>query len=114
MKLALLLITSLMLAGCGMYSGGSFLYQPRAITSFTDPEFSGRPFKRLAVLADTSDLGWRHDLEDALVRSLRSRDLGAVESHTVIPPTRGWTEAQRREALAGKGLDAYLRLVVDT
>jgi hypothetical protein len=110
----LLLAATALLAGCGMYSGGSIIYQPSAITSFKDPEFTGRTFRHLAVLADTNDLGWRHALEAAMVRSLRSRSLSAVESHTVIPPTRSWTEGQQREALAGKGVDAYLRLVVDT
>jgi hypothetical protein len=110
-----LLLASVMLSGCSfMYSRGSAPYVPPSIASFKDPEFTGRAFKHLAVLADTGDLGWRHNLEGAMVRALRSRDLDAVESHTVIPPTRSWTEAQQRQALAGKGVDAYLRLVVDT
>jgi hypothetical protein len=114
MKIVATLLLLIPLAGCGLYSGGSYLYQPTSITSFKDPEFTGRTFRHLAVLADTSDLRWRHDLEAQMARSLRSRSLDAVESNIVIPPTRTWTEAQQRQALAGKGVDAYLRLVVDT
>jgi hypothetical protein len=114
MKTIATLLLLLPLAGCAMYSGGTFRYQPTSITSFRDPEFSGRAFGSLAVLADTADLTWRHNLEQSLVRSLHSRNLNAVESYTVIPPTRSWSPAQQQQALAGKGVDAYLRLVVDT
>lgn len=110
----LLALAPIMLGGCAFLKMPVGSYEPAKITSFKDPDFSSASFRRIAVIVDTTELAWRRDLEDAMSRSLRSRHVDGIASYIVIPPTRHWDETQQRQALAGKGLDAYLRLIVDS
>lgn len=82
----------------------------RYLTSFTDPDFLGRSFTRLAVHYDTDNFGYRKAVEEEIVRALRKRGVYAVESSTVIAPTRSWDSANVADALRRNHFDGYVRI----
>jgi hypothetical protein len=85
-----------------------------AITSFKDPAYAGAEFKRIAIIADLSDLEWRKRLESRMTESFKEWGIMAVESNMLIPPTRQWSPEERLNVLAKNGVDGYLSVTVDT
>ena len=112
LNLALYTLIALFVGGCfsGYYIPRP---QPPKITAFKDPAFSGVSYARLAIVVDTSDLEWRHELETKLAEDLRREGFQSVEGFSVFPPTRPWRESEKVETLALNGVDGYLRLIVD-
>jgi hypothetical protein len=97
--------------GCITWPTGS-PYVPATITSFVDPAFRGHIFRRIAVIADTSDLEWRLKLEKQLAGANREKGVNGIEGATIISPTRQWSDAARHDALVANGIDAYLALEI--
>ncbi|MBS1910769.1 MAG: hypothetical protein JST22_02165 [Bacteroidetes bacterium] len=106
----LALLFAPIMIGCGYTQ--DVVRPPAPITSFKDPDFAGTAFRQVAVFVDTADLEWRHTLESQMVVAMRNRGMNAIESFRITPPTRSWTEADVRAALARNGVDAYLRFTV--
>jgi hypothetical protein len=78
------------------------------VTAFTDPEFSGHHFKRILVLADTTDLQRRAAIEQAMIRELRGRAAWAVESFSYFPPTRSFQMSALLDTMRLYNIDGYL------
>lgn len=114
--LSLIFSTSLM--GCFTWStpsaGSRAESLPRPITAFKDPDFASVMFRHVAVLVDTSDLEWRSALEQAIAAKLGERRMSAVQSSRILFPGRDYSRQEERDVLAKYGVDAYLRLTVDT
>lgn len=92
--------------GCSTFgSSGNYM------TSFPDPAFVGKRFTFIAVHYDSPNLSYRKAVESELVDELRERKVSAVESSTIIPPTRTWDSSGIRNALLAKGIDGYIRIV---
>lgn len=102
LALSLILIT-----GCAMTRPAG------PLTAFKDPAYTSASYRRIVVHVDTTNLQWRYDLETQIVKELRQREVDAVESYKIEPPTRQWPENTRIARLAENGFDGYLRLVVD-
>lgn len=100
-------LSLILIAGCAMTRPAGKL------TAFKDPAYTSTSYRRILVHVDTVSLQWRHDLETQIVKELRQRDVDAVESYKIEPPTRQWPEDTRAARLAENGFDAYLRLAVD-
>ncbi len=94
------------IVGCSVFGSSS-----NYMTSFPDPAFVGKRFTFLAVHYDSPNLSYRKAVESELVEELRERKVSAVESSTIIPPTRTWDSAGIRNALLAKGIDGYIRIV---
>ncbi len=92
----------LMLAGC---------QKSVEMASFRDPGFPTARYARVMVLADTSDLIWRKALESGMVASLRELGVRAIESTSIMAPTRSWSPEERRAAIAAAGVDGILTFV---
>jgi hypothetical protein len=107
---ATLLLLSLILAGCSYRDYG----RVPVITSFKDPAYAKATFKRIAIVADVRDLEWRRRLESQMVTTFGDWGISAVESYTIIPPTRVWSTQERGQAFASNGVDGYLSLGLDT
>jgi hypothetical protein len=80
------------------------------LPSYVDPDFATVSFRTIAALSDTLDLEWRKAFERTMREEMT--DVGAVchEASAFLPPTRSYTEEQIRDALRGRGIDAWLTI----
>lgn len=81
------------------------------VTSQTAPEFKGKPFAKILVLVDSSDLEERQHAERAVVDSLAYLDGQAVSSLDVVFAGSETTTDQFIKAAESVGADALLCLV---
>ena len=81
--------------------------------SFSDPDFIGRKYYKICVLADIGDIMERTAMEDDICRSIRfcSR-CEVVQCYKVMPPTREWNDSVFDAQLANYKFDAVLKLSV--
>lgn len=96
----LLPLVLLLLAGCS---------SPVHLISFKDPAFRTTQFRRILVLADSTNVVWRKLVEAAVVNAITDRGILAMESSEVIPPTRVWGASERRDSMLAAGTDAVLQ-----
>ena len=76
------------------------------IGGFKDADFGA--FKHPAVLADTSDLMWRKDIEDCIASQLTKKGIATVIVSEVIPPTRSTSAEERMRMLQARGVDGVI------
>ena len=81
------------------------------MTSFVDPAYRNTTFQKLLIVARTNNLTQRLWLESHLAQAFTIQKVDAKESVLLLPPTRKFSEEQRRDTMVKYGYDAYL--VVD-
>jgi hypothetical protein len=106
-----LIVLAVLLAGCAAYKSAP-PYNAEPLTAFTDPAFKWTVFRRIAVVADTSNLEWRLKLESRLAETLTEYGTRSVRGSTLFPPTRQWSDAARRAALLADSVDGFLTLTI--
>jgi hypothetical protein len=99
---------SLLAFGFVVFSGCSFPPVAPDMTAFKDPAYFSRYFKTVVVFADTSDLRIRQGIEKNIAKELDERGVTATPAHLHLPPTRQWSDADRKKFFAANGVDAYL------
>ncbi|MFN0157684.1 MAG: hypothetical protein ACKVRP_06375 [Bacteroidota bacterium] len=82
------------------------------MTSFTDPDYRQTTFKRILVLANTSDLERRLHFESTMVEVLLDAGVVAIEGFKLFPPTRNLTPERKVELLIQDSIDSYLSISV--
>lgn len=82
------------------------------VTSFLDPDFVRRPFRRILVAPRYEDLALRTQTEDAFARQLAVADTQCVPSMGILLPTREVKDEELFPLLAEKKIDAVLSIRV--
>jgi hypothetical protein len=77
-------------------------------TSFQDPDFRGKPFRRLVVLSGPAPLTQRASIETRMVYVLRKYEIYAVGGLQVFPPTRTLSPEEMARTLQEGGFDGVL------
>lgn len=91
-------ILILFLAGCASTN----------IASSVDPAYAGKPFKKIAVFADTTDLVARAEFETKFVQQCEDNGYDAAGWLKLYPATRVFSESSRDSVLKANGIDGFL------
>ncbi|MGQ0527888.1 MAG: hypothetical protein ACT4OY_07690 [Alphaproteobacteria bacterium] len=75
--------------------------------SFIDPDFRGPTFRSL-VVEGQADLGERQALEFAASDMLYANGVKGIPAIKLIPPTKQWSEKQRKREAVKSGADGIL------
>jgi len=80
------------------------------VSQWGNPEFVGKPFKRILVIAVTPDQIGQRIFEDQMVAQLGARGVTAVQGYRFLPQGQSGPvpEAQLRDAVKKAGADAIL------
>ena len=81
---------------------------PTTITSMKDPNYYGRTFKRILVIADFEETNTLKTFELALVDEFKLRGIYAIANHKVLPPIREYSDEERRHVYLQHNIDSYL------
>ena len=76
------------------------------VVSFTDPDAGGKLYNRIAVVANVEDLSDRLAIETKMVKTLLDKDVNAVSSLSLHPPTREFTIEQENEVFKNNKVEA--------
>src|SRR5712671_294112 len=79
-----------------------------SMSSFRDPDYNSRSFKRVLVLANVRDLYWRGQIEGAIVSRLRANGVQAQGSMLLLPPTRELSQEQTDSTFKANGIEGFL------
>jgi hypothetical protein len=82
------------------------------MTSFKDPDYEKAEFKRILIIANTSDLGNRQLLESKMVKSFSDVGIFALESIKLFLPTRELTDKEKVDLLLKNNIDAFISISV--
>lgn len=82
------------------------------MTSFKDPDYQVTRFKRILVVANTSDLERRLYFESKMVDVLLDAGVFALEGYRLFPPTRDLSPEQKVALLVRDSIDSYLAISV--
>ena len=77
-------------------------------TSFSDPDFMGKQYKKFCVNSTISDFDDKKHIENNVVKYLRQQGYEAMPGYKLFPPTRDWDDKTIESTLREKGYDAYL------
>ena len=69
--------------------------------SYADPGWNGVAAQSMIVQVNTDSLAERKAIEDAVTTALQDRNLRSVQSYTLFPPTRDYSERER-ESIIGE------------
>lgn len=99
---ALLALSAAALAGCTPTT--------TLVSQWGNPEFVGKPFKRVLVIGVTPDQIGRRIFEDEMVAALGARGVAAVQGYRFLPQTQSGpaTEQQLRDAVRQAGADSIM------
>ena len=78
------------------------------VTQHSNPDYVGKPFKSVMVVAVTTDDLVRRTFEDRMVALLGQRGLRGIPSYSTIGATGKVDEAELRRAVAASGVEAVL------
>ena len=78
------------------------------VTQQTNPDYVGKPFRSVMVVAVTADDLVRRTFEDRMVALLGQRGLKGIPSYTAIGSTGKVGEAELRSAIAASGAEGVL------
>lgn len=101
-NLTLYFILTLFLIGCAS----------TRMTSFKDPDYQKADFKRILIIANTSDLEKRQKLESKMVEEFTEIGVFALESYNLFPPTRELSAQDKIELLNQNGIDSFISIDV--
>lgn len=80
----------------------------RMLSQQANPDYAGKPFKSVMVVAVTADEIVRRTFEDRIVALLAKRGVKGIPAYTVITKRGRVQEAELREAVAGSNVEAVL------
>ncbi|GIU70438.1 MAG: hypothetical protein KatS3mg002_1674 [Candidatus Woesearchaeota archaeon] len=82
------------------------------ITSFKDPDYENAKFNKILVLANTTDLSDRKELESYMVSEFSNFGIIAMESFRLFPPTRNLSDQEMIDLLLKNHIDAIITINV--
>lgn len=82
------------------------------MTSFKDPDYQKAEFKRILIVANTSDLEDRQKLESKMVEAFSEVGVFALESFKLFPPTRELTDEDKVDLLLKNNIDSFVSISV--
>lgn len=78
------------------------------LTSFKDPDYEQKVFKKILITANTNDLEEKFELEKRMVKAFTSSGVSAVEGNKLFLPTRDFTDEEKKEVMLKNEIDAHL------
>jgi len=78
------------------------------VSQQSNPDYVGKPFRSVMVVAVTQDDLVRRTFEDRMVALLGRRGLNGIPGYSAIGPRRKLEEAELRSAVAGSGAEGVL------
>ncbi len=78
------------------------------ITAFKDPDFVGKSFHRILVIAPFSDLEYRDTAEKAFIFWFSEFSVDAISSIRIMPPTRDYSNEEFNNVLSKNKIEAVL------
>ena len=96
--LFLLTIGSLLLSGCVTTN----------IQSSINPDFQGKTFNNVLVIANLSDIGSQQIVENEVVEKLEAQKITAMQSYRVFFKGKDYTPEERRKRTRDLGCDSVL------
>jgi hypothetical protein len=102
MLAGLLLGIFILLSGCASTS--------TSITSFTDPDYKSFQFNKILVISNTSKLSYRLGMENRIVEVLAANGIKSIPSYSILPPTREFSDTQKKELMQNKEIDGCLMI----
>lgn len=82
------------------------------MTSFKDPDYEHKSFKRILVVVNSTDLEKRFFFESSMVSALTKLQVTAIEGYKLFPPTRELTQSDKVDILLKNQIDAYITVAV--
>ncbi len=82
------------------------------MTSFKDPDYQNKEFKRILVVANTNDLEVRQKLESKMVEEFSKVGVHSLESYKLFPPTRELTNVEKVDLLLKNNIDSFISISV--
>lgn len=78
------------------------------ITSFTDPEFKGKKYKKFIVVTPNLNLEYSNLLQNKICESIKYKKASCTSSLETFPPTRLYNDEEISNVLIDNKIDAYL------
>ncbi|HEX2983979.1 MAG TPA: hypothetical protein VHO28_10600 [Ignavibacteriales bacterium] len=88
------------LAGCATAS--------TSVTSYKDPDYEQKEFKKVLITVNTKDLEEKFAIETRLVKDLALAGVSAVEGNKLFPPTRSFTDEEKTASMLENEIDAFI------
>lgn len=79
------------------------------LTSYIDPDFKDKTFTKLMVFANIDDLGLRDKFERTIVKQFVEKNINAVSSIDIFPPTRKPETEEIPSILEANQIDGVLQ-----
>jgi len=79
---------------------------------FTDPDFSGKNYKRILVYLSFTDLEYREEGEKIFAKEFEKYKIEGIPSLPIIMPTRKYADDELSKALQQSKVDAVLTVVL--
>ncbi len=83
------------------------------VTSMKDPQYEGKTFQRVLVIAAFKKIDALKGFENSIVKELKKQGVFAVSNHTLMPPLREFTNDEKIEIYKKYDLDSYLIISPD-
>lgn len=81
-------------------------------TSYSDPDYIGKPYSKICVYSVETDLNSRSKIERIFVDEFLDEGITAVEGSMIFPPTRTWKEEEFQKTLLANGFDGFLKIEI--
>lgn len=81
-------------------------------TSYSDPDYIGKPYSKICVYSVETDLNSRSKIERVFVEEFLDEGITAVEGSMIFPPTRTWKEEDFQKTLLANGFDGFLKIEI--
>ena len=82
------------------------------LSSFQDPDFTGKAFQKLLVMATISDMKLRNEMEQAFAERLTRGSSMGVPSATILVPDHKYSEAELSNVLRRYNIDGVLLITL--
>jgi hypothetical protein len=100
MKTLSVLLCSLVIAGCASTT----------INAFKDPLFAEKRYHRVLIFVNSTNLGFRRPIEEAVAARFKRNDVDAIPSLKLMLPTRTWTKTDISKVAIENNIDGVLIL----
>ncbi|MDZ7372254.1 MAG: hypothetical protein ONB12_13915 [candidate division KSB1 bacterium] len=80
------------------------------LTTFKDPDFAKRRFKKTAIVADLGDLERNRRVEARVIQVLSEEDAEAVAGSLLLLPTRTYSRQEQDSLFAAYGIDGCVSI----
>jgi len=82
------------------------------VRSYTDTKYTSYQIESVAILTISKDIGLSSAIEDSLSKMFTEANVVSVKSRDILPPTRGYSEEEIRNAFLSRGITSLIVVYV--